>query len=128
MNYIIFIRPYPPELTTAEVRCRDQSPLMLYGSIEARPRWEGYDITEFRINVTNGSTGEVLKQDTIKYNGHNVYHYFNQTLNELSGCVDPLNNSSILISATVFSITFGESLPSQSIEARVSRGNYSNHF
>ena len=96
---------------------------MLYGSIQVQPRWEGYDITGFIINVTNSSTGEVLKQDTIQYSGQNVSHYFNQTLSEFSGCIDPRNNdSSLLISATVFSITYGESLPSQAIEARVSTG------
>ena len=84
-----------------------------------QPRWTGYDITEFRINITNARNGEVLKQATIPYSGQNEYHYFNETL---SACVNSLNNSSILVRATVFSRNYGESVPSSAVEATVEKG------
>lgn len=71
--------------------------------------------------MTNASNGEVLKQTTIPYSGQfeNKYHYFNETL---SGCVNSLNNSSILVKATFFSRNYGESVPSSAVEATMERG------
>ena len=113
---VINLGPYPPRLITAAVRCWGLSPPHVYGSVQVQPRWSGYDITEFRINITNSSNGEVLKQATVTYSGQNEYHYFNETLSE---CVNSLNNSSISVRATVFSGNYGESVPSSAVEARM---------
>ena len=93
------------------------SPPQLYGSLQEQPRWSEYDITELQINITNSSNGELLKQTTIPYSDREENHYFNETL---PGCVESLNNnSSIFVGATAFSGTYGESVPSSAIEARM---------
>ena len=125
LTLAIILGPYPPRLTSAVVRCWDLSLPQLYGLVQVQPRWTGYDITEFRINIINGSSGEVLKRTTIPYyEGQNAHHYFNETL---PGCVVSLNgNSSVLVSSTAFSSVHGESAPSSAIEARLDSGKFHN--
>ena len=114
--------PYPPQLITASVRCWGLSPPQLYGSLQVQLRWLEYDITELRINITNSSNGDVLKQTTIPYSDQEGNYYFNETL---PGCVESsLNNFSILVGATVYSNAYGESAPSSAIEARMDTGKF----
>ena len=101
--------------------CGDLLPPQLHGSVQVQPRWTGYDITELRINITDGSNGEILKQATIPYRNSDQ-NFFNVTL---PGCVVSLNiNSSILVSATAFSSAYGESVSSPAIEAIMDGGKF----
>lgn len=101
--------------------CGDLLPPQFHGSVQVQPRWTGYDITELRINITDGSNGEILKQATIPYRNSDQ-NFFNATL---PGCVVSLNiNSSILVSATAFSSAYGESISSPAIEAIMDGGKF----
>lgn len=115
-----YLGPYTPELAALTVRCQGVTPPVLHGSIRVQPRWTGYDITEIRINITYSDNGVVLQRETtIPYNDQKECHYFNETL---SGCVDSLSNFSVLVSAITISSTYGESVPSPPVEARIDKG------
>lgn len=79
-------------------------------SIQTQPLWQGYIISEFRLNTTNENNGMVLKQINITLNGQTYYEYhFNDTLyrGTIEYCV-----SSVLFTATALSPVYGESVSS----------------
>lgn len=103
------------------MRCKGSLPPELHGCLRFQLRWDGYDIQEFRINITGSSdVSEVdLLQTTIPFSGQVEYVHFSQVL---PGCMDLVKYSLFLVSATVFSRTYGESIPSLTIETSADTG------
>ena len=53
--------PDPP-LVTLEVVYRSTLPPRLYATIKGQPLWPGYEISEFRVNIMNSSSGFLLDE------------------------------------------------------------------
>ena len=61
MKYTITTGPYPPQITINAVY--DTMALTeLYVLVKGEPLWPDYEISEFRVNITDTSSGSLLDQ------------------------------------------------------------------
>ena len=119
----IIAGPLPPSLDIANGQCSPDVLLDFSLSIEAQPLWLGYNISEFKVNITDRNNGELLLiTSVVPYHENATANSFHYLLNETLSAGDIQRcSSSVLISATAVSANYGESMIS-TIEVEPSRG------
>ena len=94
---------------SVEVNYSPSSPPTILATIRGLPRWPGYEISEYTVNIINTSNNSLFTQDTIPNNLENNTAVFNRSLQ--SSFVQECNTMTISVSAV--SITYGKSVPTQ---------------
>ena len=63
-NNMLFTGPHSPTVLV-DVTYRPSMLPQVTAIVTGHPLWNGYEITEYRVNVTNGSDGSLLDQITV---------------------------------------------------------------
>ena len=114
--------PYPPSITLADGWC---SPTTLFSfslSIVAQPLWPEYNISELKINTTDGHNGAVLKETSIIPHRNSTDNFFYFLWNEIVLTGDAQHCSSLIsISVAAVNDDYGESMAS-TLQMELSKG------
>ena len=78
LNFII-LGPYPPSVNVDIYYSPISLPMILV-SIHGLPRWPGYEMSEYMVNITISSNNSLLHQATVLNNLENNTVPFNWTL------------------------------------------------
>ena len=108
MKYTITTGPYPPQITIDAVY--DTMALTeLYVVVKGEPLWPDYEISEFRVNTTDTSSGSLLDQiiATNTFENNSVRVQINQQLPSIDQW------HSLMISVSAVSPLYNEGKPNQ---------------
>ena len=105
--------PHPPEVIVDISYSSYTSSLpAIFATITGHPRWPGYVISEFNVNITNSSDDSLLNQATIINNcGNNTCIVDVREL--LPSQLQSYECTTLEIAATTESAKYGESAPTQ---------------
>ena len=111
LYYILYAGPNPPAVRV-NVTYRPSMLPQVTAAVTGQPLWDGYEITEYRVNITNGSDGSLLEQITVpnvSNRNNSVSVNINQSLFEST----TQHCYSLVVSASAVSSLYGVSEPGQ---------------